>query len=105
MKKESNPWSEGVLLVCTKCHKSISASSLKEEGNSGENLKMYLKKKMKDEGLSSKIRVVTSSCLDVCIDDYQAVSFAPAEGKTETYILHPEKEKEELLDLLKKKAH
>jgi hypothetical protein len=33
MKREENPWSEGILLVCTKCSKSISPSMLKEEGN------------------------------------------------------------------------
>lgn len=104
MKKESTPWTEGVLLVCTKCHKSISPSSLQEEGNCGDNLKMYLKKKLKDEGLNSQIRVVTSSCLDVCIDEEQAVSFASTSGKTETFILHPEKDREELLEWLKERT-
>lgn len=102
MKREANPWSEGILMVCTKCGKSI--SGLKEDGNAGENLKMYLKKSLKDEGLGKDIRVVTSSCLDVCIDEYQAVTYAPSEGPTETFILHPEKEKEELLKWLKEKA-
>jgi hypothetical protein len=98
MKREENPWSEGILLVCTKCSKSISASMLKEEGNAGENLKMFLKKSLKDSG------VVTSSCLDVCIDDFQAVTYAETAGATETMILHPEKEREELLTFLKEKA-
>jgi predicted metal-binding protein len=104
MKHEETPWSEGVMLICTKCHKSISASLLKEEGNAAENLKIYLKKKMKDEGLSSKVRVITSGCLDICIDDTQAVSFAGRYGGTESFTLHPENEKEELLDWLRKKA-
>ena len=43
MKKEETPWSKGVVLVCTKCHKSINPSLLTEEGNAGENLKNYLK--------------------------------------------------------------
>ncbi|MFS4458443.1 (2Fe-2S) ferredoxin domain-containing protein [Bdellovibrio sp. HCB2-146] len=104
MKKEENPWSEGILLICTKCSKSISASELKEEGNAGENLKMFLKKSLKDSGDGKKIRVVTSSCLDVCIDDFQAVTYASTAGTTETMILHPEKEKEELLEFLKSKV-
>ncbi|MNT23405.1 hypothetical protein D3C72_1588230 [compost metagenome] len=102
MKKEENPWSEGILLVCTKCSKSISGSLLKEEGNAGDNLKMALKKQFKDEGLGGKIRVVTSSCLDVCIDDFQAVTWSPVEGETETFIMHPEKEREELIQYIKK---
>lgn len=105
MKKEDTPWSEGVMLICTKCHKSISSSMLKEEGNAAENLKMFLKKKMKDEGLSKKVRVITSGCLDICIDDTQAVTFASTHGETESFILHPEKEKEELLEWLRNKAN
>jgi predicted metal-binding protein len=103
MKKEDTPWSQGVLLVCTKCHKSIDASKLKEDGNAGENLKTYLKKKFKDDGDLDKIRIVTSSCLDVCIDNEQAVAYASTNGKTETFILHPEKDREELYQNLKHK--
>jgi len=103
IKKEETPWSEGVVLICTKCHKSISSSLLKEEGNAGENLKMFLKKSFKETGDLSKIRVITTSCIDVCIDDLQAVSFAPENGKTETFTIHPEKDREEFLELLKSK--
>ncbi len=103
LKKEETPWSEGVVLVCTKCHKSISASSLKEEGNAGENLKTFLKRSFKDSGDLSKIRVVTSSCLDVCIDEVQALTFAGTDGKTETFTVHPEKDRDELFKLLKSK--
>ncbi|HEX7675764.1 MAG TPA: (2Fe-2S) ferredoxin domain-containing protein [Bdellovibrio sp.] len=103
LKKEETPWSEAVVLVCTKCSKSISASSLQEEGNAGENLKTFLKKSFKESGDLSKIRIVTSSCLDVCIDETQAVTFASVEGDTETFTVHPEKDREELLKLLKSK--
>ena len=103
LKKEETPWSEAVVLVCTKCSKSILASSLQEEGNAGENLKTFLKKSFKESGDLSKIRIVTSSCLDVCIDETQAVTFASVEGDTETFTVHPEKDREELLKLLKSK--
>lgn len=103
MKKEENPWSKGVVLVCTKCHKSISPELLKEEGNAAENLKMFLKKSFKETGDLAKIRVVTSSCIDVCIDDYQALAYAAVDGQTETYIVHPEKDREELLKTLRQK--
>lgn len=101
MKRENNPWSKGVVLVCTKCHKAI--TRLHEDGNAGENLKAFLKKSFKESGDSAKIRVVTSSCLDVCVDDKQAVTYASVEGKTETFTLHPEEDREELLQLLRKK--
>lgn len=103
LKKEETPWSEAVVLVCTKCSKSISASALKEEGNAGENLKTFLKRSFKESGDLSKIRVVTSSCLDVCIDETQAITIAGTDGKTETFTVHPEKDREELLALLKTK--
>lgn len=103
MNREENPWSEGIVLICTKCQKSIRPSLLKEEGSCADNLKMFLKKSFKESGDSSKIRVVTSSCLDLCIDDTQAVSFAATGGQTQTFALHPEKDREELLKLLKDK--
>lgn len=100
MKKEDNAWSEGVMMICTKCHKSIRPKLLSQEGNSAENLKMFLKKSLKEKGALSQIRVITSSCLDICIDDYQAVTYAPVNGKTESFIVHPEKDREELLEYL-----
>lgn len=103
MKKEANPWSEGILLVCTKCHKAINPQSLHEEGNAGENLKNFLKKSLKESGEFSKIRVVTSSCLDVCVDDFQAVTYAGVDGETETFTVQPEKDREELLRYLRRK--
>lgn len=103
MIKEENPWSKGIVMICTKCHKSISSSLLKEDGNSADNLKMFLKKTFKESGDGSKIRIVTTSCLDLCIDDTQAVTYAAADGKTETYAIHPEKDRAEFLQLLRDK--
>lgn len=100
MKKEETPWSKGVVLVCTKCHKSINPSLLKEEGNAGENLKNYLKKTFRDRGDSAKIRVVTSSCLDVCIADVQALAFAAVDGATETLVVHPEQDRNQIVSFL-----
>lgn len=100
MKKEETPWTKGVVLVCTKCHKSINPELLHEEGNAGENLKNFLKKSFKDSGDSAKIRVVTSSCLDVCIDDLQALTFAAVDGSTETLTLNPEKDRAQILQYL-----
>ena len=103
LKREENPWSEGIVMVCTKCAKSISSKTLKEEGNAGENLKTFLKKSFKETGDLSKIRFVTSSCLDVCIDETQAVTYASTGGETMTFIVHPEEDRKELLNLLRDK--
>lgn len=103
MKQEENPWSKGIVLICTKCSKSISSKDLKEDGNAAENLKTYLKKTFKESGDLSKIRIVTSSCLDVCVDDFQAVTYAGVDGDTETFTVHPEEDREKLLKFLRKK--
>jgi len=44
----------------------------------------------------SKVRVVTSSCLDICIDGTQGISFASTSGPTESFAIHPEEDREEL---------
>ena len=103
MKREENPWSKAVVMICTKCGKSIDAKSLEDPVNVADNLKTYLKKSFKDSNELDKIRIVTSSCLDICLDEFQAVSIARTDGPTESWILHPEKEKKELLDYLQKK--
>lgn len=101
MKKVEPPWSIGALLICTKCGKSISEDSLKDPSAVAENLKGFLKSELKEKGYGKKIRVVTSSCLDVCQAEFQAVSFCATNGKdSQQMILHPEKEKEELLKFL-----
>jgi hypothetical protein len=103
LKKEETAWSDGVLLICNKCAKAIPAASLKEAGSASDNLKFFLKNKLKESGEMSKVRVVTSSCLDICIDGTQGVSFASTSGPTESFAIHPEEDREELLKLLKSK--
>ncbi len=103
MKKEENPWSKAIVMICTKCGKSIDAKSLEDPVNVADNLKMYLKKSFKESGELDKIRIVTSSCLNVCIDERQAISIAQTNGQTETWVMHPEQEKEQLLEYLKNK--
>lgn len=104
MKREENPWSEGIVLICTKCQKSISSKLLEQSGDVADNLKMFLKKSLKESGDGGKVRVVTSSCLDVCIDDTQAVTFASTHGETETFAIHPEKDREKFLKYLQEKV-
>lgn len=103
LKQEQTPWSEGIVLICTKCAKAIPASSLREEGNAAENLKIYLKKNLKETGDHSKIRVVTSSCLDVCEDGLQAVTYSGIHGETQTMTLHPEQDRDQILSFIKSK--
>lgn len=104
MNKIDNRWQSGILMVCTACQKkTLDGVELKIEGNAGESLKNYLKSEMIQLGHGKTIRVITSSCLDVCQKGAQAVAFCPTNGATETYTLHPEKDREQLLQLLKSK--
>lgn len=105
MKKEETQWSDAAVFVCTKCHKTMDPSLLSEEGNCGENLKNFLKAKMREAGKGKAIRVMTSSCLDICEPNTQAVTFtpvAPCARHTETFVLHPEKDREEFLNWILK---
>lgn len=106
MKREEElPWSDVAVFICTKCHKAIAPESLKLEGNAAENLKMNLKRHMQTLGVQRKIRVMTSSCLDVCIDGVQAALMVKANGEQEVMTFHPEEEaesfKQHLLQQLK----
>lgn len=104
MKKTEIKWQKGIMMVCTACQKkTLNGVELKLEGNAGENLKSYLKNEMIQLGHGKTIRVITSSCLDVCEKGAQAVSYCPVDGKTEVYTLHPEMDKDSLLEFLKNK--
>ncbi len=104
MKKTEIKWQKGVLMVCTACQKkTLNGVELKLEGNAGENLKSFLKSEMIQLGHGKTLRVITSSCLDVCEKGSQAVAYCPVKGETEIYTLHPDIEKNSLLDFLKSK--
>jgi predicted metal-binding protein len=102
IEKQPTPWSEALITICEKCAKSLPALELKEEGSASENLKKYLKGRFKDSDAPKRMRVVTSSCLDVCIKNAVAVSYNPAwPGKMQkTFTVHPEADREELFQLL-----
>ncbi|MEK2689871.1 (2Fe-2S) ferredoxin domain-containing protein [Bdellovibrio sp. GT3] len=99
IRKEENPWSEAIVMICTKCGKSISGM---KEANVADNLKMFYKKSLKESGDGKKIRVVTASCLDICEDEFQAITIA-TNDKVESFIMHPEKDRDAFLEMLKKK--
>lgn len=93
MKNENIAWAKAAVLICTKCGKSISGAPK----DLAEELKMEMKTEMKNLGLAKDIRVMTSSCLDICEDGYQAVAFLPRDGhKAIVKVFDPLKEKEAL---------
>lgn len=100
MKKEEVPWSRRCVFICTKCHKSFPEGSFSQEGNCGENLKNYLKAEVKQHQLQDEIRVMNSSCLNVCEPQRQAVFVQEASGSGKIYVLHPENERSEILQIV-----
>lgn len=100
MKEVESLWSRGLVSVCTKCHQGIDPSTLQQEGNAGENLKNFLKARMRSEGHGGEVRVVTSSCLALCPEALQTVSLQGNSGETCLYAVHPESEREQLFQSL-----
>jgi|SRR5690606_6598061 len=100
MKQAQTPWSKALVSVCTKCHNGIDSSTLEQDGNSGENLKNFLKARMRYEGHAGACRVVNSSCLGLCPEGEQAISIQ-VHGETGNLIVcHPEKDREEIVSNL-----
>jgi hypothetical protein len=62
------PWQQGgVAIVCEKCTAERFIEDFpKYKGDKRLNIKSYLKDRLKAEGRWGPIRVVTSSCLDIC---------------------------------------
>ncbi len=65
-------WTETVVMICSKCGKQFDNS---ESQNSPERIKSELKSVAKSE-LGAKIRVITTSCLNMCPVDKIAIAVA-----------------------------
>ena len=102
MKSSELTWKTGALFICTKCGKSISKDLVQNQIDAAEDLKKYLKDKLKEKGLAKEIRVMTSSCLDICMPNAQAISYIS--NTVENFILNPEKDRDQILQFLVKKA-
>lgn len=73
MKNEQIQWGTAAVFICTKCGKSIPGAP----ADLGEQLKAEFKTEMNKLGLGKEVRVMTSSCLDICESGMQAVAFIP----------------------------
>ena len=64
------PWSHAVVMICEKC------ARRSDDDKFSSDLKSELKAKLKDEGYSKQVRVITTSCLNVCPKNRVAVAVA-----------------------------
>ena len=110
MKFEETVWSDGALMICTKCGTRREECGQKTWTAAwAENTKMAMKKSLKEKGLAKNLRVMTASCLGLCPEGEQAVMFLQkkdAQEKTQMLVFNPEQEPQALRnfveELLKK---
>lgn len=86
------PWSHAVVMVCTKCSRKIMGSEAM-----ADDMKKDLKGELKS--LRGKaVRVVTSSCLDVCPKNRMVVAIASRHKDTVTLVVEPKIKLSALVD-------
>jgi predicted metal-binding protein len=89
------PWLDGIIMVCTKCGRKMGSEEISDK------LKHDLKSLVKHGDFDKNIRVVTTSCLDICPDDRIAVAYS-GHGKTKVVTVEEKIDPKELLqDLIK----
>jgi hypothetical protein len=103
---EANPpWKQGgVAVVCEKCTKERFIEDFPEHaGDARLNIKGYLKDRLKAEGRWGPVRVVTSSCLDICARAGVTVLLNPLgenADKPKCIVVDPLEGREQLYDLI-----
>lgn len=87
-------WEEAVVMVCSNCGKKLANETLKE---SPERIKSELKAVVK-ANFGKKIRVVTSSCLNICPEEKIAIVVASKIGPDvfKSFVVKPTISSEEL---------
>lgn len=93
------PWSEAVVMVCTKCSRKIVGNE-----DLADRFKKVLKGSFKDAGLNKNIRTVTSSCLDICPKDRVAIACVRRGGTTRAVTVEPNINETELFTEVRKLA-
>lgn len=92
MKSENTSWNKVGVWICNKCIKN---------SDFAESLKAEWKLKIKDQGRSAEIRVMTSSCLNSCPVDQQAILVIEKNGPQKIITCDPtENSKKTLLSML-----
>jgi predicted metal-binding protein len=93
------PWSSLLISICLKCGKKF---DLPQEENPSEVLRQNVKTLINERGLKKEVRVVTSSCLNVCPKERLTVvaSYDHKEPTFKAYTVPPSINEKELLDSL-----
>lgn len=97
MEKVNPKWSKfGVVLICEKCGKKLGGDL-----NPSVLLKDEIKKTLITENLWGEVRVLNSTCLDICPDQKIAVGFVNPGATPTAQVIDPKKDKESLLQSIR----
>lgn len=84
---EKTDWKKTGVWICSKCNSDPSVC---------ESIKSDFKSRFKQMGLSTQIRVMTSSCLGQCPENKQAILVQKPDHSVKIYEIDPTADKEEL---------
>lgn len=93
----------GLVLVCERCFKErIPEESPEVAERIGDfNLRNWLKSELKEHGEWGPIRVISTSCMDVCAKEKVTVCLDPKNGDSATVIVvDPVEEKQAVYDTI-----
>ena len=92
-------WLEkGLVLVCERCSKErIPEEDPDVAARIGDfHLRDWLKTKLKESGHWGKVRVISTSCMDVCARGRVTVCLEPQAGETEVIVVDPLGDRDEV---------
>ncbi|MBH8575796.1 hypothetical protein I8752_22895 [Nostocaceae cyanobacterium CENA369] len=98
-------WQNGLILVCSQCtveQFSDSYHRVSSSTTASEELQKWLKSRLKFDRLWGKYRVVSSSCLGVCLKERVAVVLYHDAVGQQCFIISPQNECEILYSYIKK---
>ena len=93
-KLEPAPWSD-VVLICAKC-----AAKLGRGRNGKTELRGEVKRALKHQGLGKSVRVVETTCLDLCPKGGQTVATSRQLAKRRLTVVGPDADGEDVVKLL-----
>lgn len=99
IEKADVPWSDAVVMVCTKCSRKIVGDE-----QLADDIKKSLKSCFKEAGLGKRVRSVTSSCLDVCPKNRVAIAIVRRNNGTEIVSVEPDIKATELFERVRAMA-
>lgn len=79
VEETNTPWEKAIVMICTKCSGKIMKDHPEREIDPAEHLKKEMRTYLKEQGHGKEVRVVTSSCLDVCPINKITVACASSE--------------------------